>query len=56
MIDWWLSIFALFVLFLPPIAPFVFFAPLPITIAPKGVIPLSLRTTALDFQAKAHRV
>ena len=35
-------------LFRPPIAPFVFFAPLTINIAPKGAISPTLRTTELD--------
>ena len=43
----WLSVFVPFVLFCPPTAPFVFFAPLFLKIAPKEAIPPTLRTTGL---------
>jgi len=36
------------VVFCPPVAPFVFFAPLPLKIAPLGAIPPTLRTTELN--------
>jgi len=43
-----LNISAPFALFYPPIAPFVFFAPLTLKIAPEGAIPPTLRNTALE--------
>jgi len=49
MIDKWLSVFALLVLFCPPIAPIGCFAPLPLIIAPEGAIQPTLRTTGLWF-------
>jgi len=42
----------------PPVAPFVFFAPLPLKLAPKGAIPLTLRNTVLQVgrSNKMHQI
>ena len=47
MVDWWLSVFAPFVMFCPPIA-LCFFTPLAPQNPPKGAIPPTLRTTGLE--------
>jgi len=48
--------FAPFLLFCPPIAPFVFFVPLSLNIDPKGAIPPTLRTTGLDVTFIQERI